>query len=107
MRGELGVFYVDGKKIGGCIGWEMHVGISDGINNTKRITSWSATTQRYWFIKKSRQMLACFFWIRDGQAILAYKGLLTLDADDADIDGTGNGKMINKTLGFIRNDDGK
>ena len=102
MRGELGVFYVDDKKVGGCLGWEMHIEISDGIDNAKRITSWITTTQKYWFTKKSRQVLACFFWIHDGRAVLAYKGLLTINADIDNIE-----KMINGNLEFMRCENGK
>lgn len=79
MKGDIGVFYHGNIQIGGCLNWEISIEIIEGINNTKKGINWKAKANTFWFYEKYEKVLACFFWVKNGQIILAYKGELTVN----------------------------
>lgn len=79
MRGQIGVFYLDNKQVGGCLKWEISFNLIDGIDNTKRVSDWKATAITYWFRERVRKVMAYFFWVINGKLVLAYKGELYIE----------------------------
>lgn len=79
MRGQIGVFYLDNKQVGGCLNWEITFKLDDYIDCKKRITDWKTTATTYWFKERVRKVMAYFFWVRNGKLILAYKGELYIE----------------------------
>lgn len=74
MRGDCAVFYVDNRQVGGCFNWEMFMkqaSTADGKWEFYKILEKTAATYKWWLSEEVQQILAKFYWCRNGDLISA------------------------------------
>ncbi len=74
MRGDCGVFYVDGKQVGGCHKWRLLMKTATGVNGkwqTVRVLNTKAVVSKWWFMEKVKDFKMCLYWVRDGDLVSA------------------------------------
>jgi len=75
MNGDLGVFSIKNKQVGGFLDWEMDVPLREvSAGSTRQFTSgWQATAYRFWMLEvpDTNIMDALFYFYRKGELIPA------------------------------------